>query len=83
MHIAMSTVPFSQKKRKGEVIMPSNDNGGIISFKMGHNDPVTGEFKRDLFWERMGAESGDPGAMIQMGFVSLMLTMCELPLAAV
>ncbi len=71
MHIAMSAVPFSQKKRKGEVIMPSNDNGGIISFKMGHNDPVTGEFKRDLFWERMGAESGDPGAMIQMGFAYL------------
>ena len=51
--------------------MPNNDNGGIISFKMGHNDPVTGEFKRDLFWERMGAESGDPEAMIQMGFAYL------------
>ncbi|MBR1567244.1 MAG: sel1 repeat family protein, partial [Oscillospiraceae bacterium] len=48
--------------------MPNNNDGGIISFKAGYKDPVTGEFKRDLFWERMDAESGDPEAMIQMGF---------------
>lgn len=47
--------------------MPNNDDGKILSVKMGYNDPETGEFKRDLFWERMGAESGDPVAMIQMG----------------
>lgn len=51
--------------------MANNDNDGIISLKMGYNDPATGEFKRDLFWERMGAESGDPEAMIQMGFAYL------------
>lgn len=48
--------------------MPNNDEGKIISIRAGYNDPVTGEFKRDLFWERIGAESGDPEAMIQMGY---------------
>ena len=51
--------------------MSNNDDGRIISFKAGYKDPVTGEFKRDLCWERMGAESGDPEAMIQMGFAYL------------
>ena len=51
--------------------MPNNDDGRIIGFKAGYKDPVTGEFKRDLFWERMGAESGDPEAMIQMGVAYL------------
>lgn len=49
----------------------NNDDGRIISIRAGYNDPITGEFKRDLFWERMGAESGDPEAMIQMGFAYL------------
>ncbi len=46
----------------------NNDEGRIISVRAGYKDPVTGEFKRDLFWERAGAESGDPEAMIQLGF---------------
>ena len=44
------------------------DNDGIIGFKIGHPDPETGEFVRDLFWERIGAESGDPEAMVKLGF---------------
>ena len=40
----------------------------FVSVRAGYNDPETGKFTRDLFWERMGAESGDPNAMIQMGF---------------
>ena len=47
--------------------MSKNDEPRIVSFRAGHTDPVTGEFKRDLFWERLGAESGDPDAMVQMG----------------
>ncbi len=27
--------------------MPNNGEGKIIGFRTGHNDPVTGEFKRD------------------------------------
>lgn len=49
----------------------SNDEGRIIGFKMGYKDPVTGEFKRDLFWERMGAQSGDPEAMVKLGVAYL------------
>lgn len=40
----------------------NNDDGEILGFQMGHHDPETGEWKRDLFWERAGAESGDPEA---------------------
>lgn len=48
--------------------MPNNnDDGRIISIRAGYMDPVTGEFKRDLFWERVGAENGDPEAMIKLG----------------
>ena len=51
--------------------MPNDNDARIIGFKAGYKDPVTGEFKRDLFWERLGAESGDPEAMIQMGVAYL------------
>ena len=45
----------------------NNNDGRIISIRAGYTDPETGEFKRDLFWERAGAESGDPDAMIKLG----------------
>ena len=46
----------------------NNDDGQILGFQMGHHDPETGEWKRDLFWERAGAESGDPEAMVKLGY---------------
>ena len=40
---------------------------GIVSVRAVTRDPVTGAYKRDLFWERMGADSGDPDSMIKLG----------------
>ena len=42
------------------------ENAQIVSVQRGTTDLVTGEWHRDLFWERMGARSGDPEAMMQM-----------------
>ena len=52
--------------------MPKNNNDEqSIGFQMGYRDPVTGEWKRDLFWERAGAASGDPEAMVKLGVAYL------------
>ena len=41
--------------------------GEGISVRAIYRDPITGKMKRDLFWERAGAEAGDPEAMIKLG----------------
>lgn len=51
--------------------MAANSDSPIISLRCVIRDPETGEEKRDLFWERMGVESGDPEAMIQMAIAYL------------
>lgn len=51
--------------------MPANSDSPIISLRRVIRDPETGEETRDLFWERMGVESGDPEAMIQMAVAYL------------
>ena len=51
--------------------MAANSDSPIISLRRVIRDPETGEEKRDLFWERMGVESGDPEAMIQMAIAYL------------
>ena len=51
--------------------MSANSDPSIISLRRVIRDPETGEETRDLFWERMGVESGDPEAMIQMAIAYL------------
>lgn len=43
----------------------------ILSVRRVFHDPVTGEEKRDLFFERLGAESGDSDAMLQLAVAYL------------
>lgn len=60
-----------EKKRAIEQFQQQHPDGEGISVRAVYRDPFTGKMKRDLFWERAGAESGDPEAMIQMGVAYL------------
>ena len=55
-----------EKQRALEQFAQERPNGEGMSVRAVYRDPITGKVKRDLFWERAGAESGDPQAMIQM-----------------
>ena len=55
-----------EKQRALEQFAQEHPTGDGMSVRAVYRDPITGKVKRDLFWERAGAESGDPQAMIQM-----------------
>ena len=55
-----------EKQRVLEQFAQEHPTGEGMSVRAVYRDPITGKVKRDLFWERAGAESGDPEAMIQM-----------------
>ena len=55
-----------EQRRASEQFMREHPDGEGVSVRAVYRDPITGKVKRDLFWERAGAESGDPEAMIQI-----------------
>ena len=55
-----------EKQHALEQFAQESPTGEGMSVRAVYRDPITGKVKRDLFWERAGAESGDPQAMIQM-----------------
>ena len=55
-----------EQRRAAEQFMREHPDGEGISVRAVYRDPITGKMRRDLFWERAGAESGDPEAMGQM-----------------
>ena len=61
-----NTPDEEEQRRAAEQFMREHPDGEGVSVRAVYRDPITGKMKRDLFWERAGAESGDPDAMGQM-----------------
>lgn len=57
--------------REIEDFLKDHPDAQISSVRRIVSDPETGEEKRDLFWERMGVDSGDPEAMLQLAIAYL------------
>ena len=60
-----------EKQRVLEQFAQEHPTGEGMSVRAVYRDPITGKVKRDLFWERAGAESGDPEAMIKLALAYL------------
>ena len=65
------TATAEEQQRATENFAREHPDGEGISVRAVYRDPITGRMKRDLFWERAGAESGDPEAMIKLALAYL------------
>ena len=66
--------PMSEEEAQKEYLERLQKNGGLnggVSFQVTRRNPITGRIERDLFWERAGAESGDPEAMGKLALAYL------------
>ncbi len=65
------TAKAEEQRRAAEHFAQEHPDGEGVSIRAVYRDPITGKMKRDLFWERAGAESGDPEAMIKLAMAYL------------
>ena len=65
------TANAQEQARAAENFAQEHPDGQGFSVRAIYRDPVTGQMKRDLFWERAGADSGDPEAMVKLALAYL------------